>query len=328
MTINESSTERWVPTYLSEFTGWLGQHSDFFAWWQEIKISAAIRPGMGYVGKTRMRTMLDYGEWPVTMSWLSNHWESDETAIAAFLETLIDDGKILMEKRGLITVIKVCNFEKYFFPLKKNRMERQAQLDASGTQENASLEYNRTIPSPENTVEIPTQISTEPTIAVTDSTVNSTAESTKESPARLTVTPIIKKKKKTESKSKKETISSLDPVEREKKFFEDLKIAQPTLEQMAKSMRVDVPLLLTMLEDFYNYCISTDEFHESYSRFKGHFLNWARKQHRENISKQTTTSNYVKNIETNSGAGSKAVGRRGSDGSGATAADYSKPLPD
>ena len=121
--------------------------------------------------------------------------------------------------------------------------------------------------------------------------------------------------------------SDIDLPAREKEFFEELKKSDLTLEQMAYSLKPESGTegLLLLLEEFINQCLSTDEFHNTFSDFKKHFMNWARKEIRSRI---TENKKIIRNgkKEKKPDQESGTARRRGAEISARSAADYEKPF--
>ena len=119
----------------------------------------------------------------------------------------------------------------------------------------------------------------------------------------------------------------IDLPAREKEFFEELKKSDLTLEQMAYSLKPESGTegLLLLLEEFINQCLSTDEFHNTFSDFKKHFMNWARKEIRSRI---TENKKIIRNgkKEKKPDQESGTARRRGAEISARSAADYEKPF--
>ena len=107
----------WMPIYEEEMNHWLWQHDKKFKWWLEIRFKAARKPTSCYVGNTNIVADVTYGEWPVTILWLSDHWGCDDSIVSSFLKVMEADGWIKVRKEGMVTIIAVQNFERYCFTM-------------------------------------------------------------------------------------------------------------------------------------------------------------------------------------------------------------------
>lgn len=239
---------RWMPVYEDDMTHWLWDNAQRYQWWLEIRFRAAKIPGMRYVGDTNIRIRVTYGEWPVTISYLSTRWHADERAVVSFLEALEEDGLIARRKNGLITVISVCGFEKYCFNMA--HYETSSTQDILGNEQQMLPQDNITGDEPK---EKPIETQSEPGNQTQDRTL-----------AYL---------------DKRKNIKELfieSKRAHEEEFLEKLKKSDIALTEMAKSLHCDVADLIPLADDFSNATISTEDWHSTFSAFKKHFLNWAR----------------------------------------------------
>lgn len=264
---------RWMPVYEDDMTHWLWDNAQRYQWWLEIRFRAAKTPGMRYVGDTNIRIRVTYGEWPVTIAYLSCRWHADERAIVSFLEALEEDGLITRRKSGLITIISVCGFEKYCF-----NMERNEKQSANGI-------------LPEDLPDVPQNSIQE------DMQEGKASETQAETEVDMPdeTRPYLEKEKK-----KKITELYFESKHaHEKDFLEKLKKSDSTLESMAMSLHCEITDLIAIADDFSNATISTEDWHPTFSAFKKHFLNWARmrikKSKDESTKKNKPAGGYTPN---------------------------------
>lgn len=292
---------RWLKQYDDEvkLEIWRNQ-PQYFYWWSEIKINAALKPRFKNPGNLSLRVRVTYGEWPVTITYLAKIWDIDRETVKTFLQCLVDEDLITLRTTGKVTVISIINFERFYA-----NMPSGGEGDA----------FDPSLYETDN--ETPGRTAGKTSDETVDGIVDGNACQTADETADILI----------EEREKKKNLE-IDVNARELEFFENLKASDMTVEKMMKSLRVEKESLLALLEDFYNYSVSTDQFHQDFSRFKSHFMNWARIQIRENNIQTQKTNNYGKRTKSNGSAVSRTAERRGSEGSGISVDDYSKPLPD
>lgn len=239
---------RWMPVYEDDMTHWLWDNAQRYQWWLEIRFRAAKIPGMRYVGDTNIRIRVTYGEWPVTISYLSTRWHADERAVVSFLEALEEDGLIARRKNGLITVISVCGFEKYCFNMA--HYETSSTQDILGNEQQMLPQDNMTGDEPKET---PIETQSEPGNQTQDQTLVNLDK-------RKNIKELFVESKRAH----------------EERFLERLKNSDTALMDMARSLHCDVADLIPLADDFSNATISTEDWHSTFSAFKKHFLNWTR----------------------------------------------------
>lgn len=292
----------YIPFYRDELEDWLIQDPQRFMWWIWIRCRASYRPCMQCVGQARVEVNLQYGELAVTKTHLKNVWGVNIKTVDRFLKQMIKDGRISCRDEKGILIIRIVREELIAAPSGRTK-ETSVYSDA-------------------------------PMTTVTDDdmingmSVKTDAEMTDEIqgeiPSKMTVQipSIIRNKENNNQK-----IFDIDLPAREKEFFEELKKSDMTLEQMAYSLKPESGIegLLLLLEEFINQCLSTDEFHNTFSDFKKHFMNWARKEIRLRI---TENKKIIRNgkKEKEPGQENGTARRRGADVSARSAADYEKPF--
>lgn len=288
----------YIPFYRDELEDWLAQDPQRFMWWIWIRCRAAYKPCMQCVGQARVEVYLQYGELAVTKTYLKNVWGVNIKTVDRFLKQMVKDGRISCRDDKGVLIIRVLRNELITVPagkVKDMTVEKEAIMPCEADSETAT----------ETDIEIPNEIPNEMPDEVT-----------------TRIPPIIRNIEDKNSKN-----NDIDLSARERSFFEELKKSDLTLEQMTYSLKPDNGLqgLLLLLDEFTNQCLGTDNFHATFSEFKRHFMNWARKEIR---SRNTENKKFTQNgkKEKESGPESGASRRRGAEVSARTAADYEKPF--
>lgn len=296
----------YIPFYRDELEDWLIQDPQRFMWWIWIRCRAAYRPCMQCVGQARVEVNLQYGELAVTKTHLKNVWGVNIKTVDRFLKQMIKDGRISCRDEKGVLIIRIVREELIAAPSGRTK-ETSVYSDAPMT----------TVTDDDMISEMSVETDTEMTDEIQ-------AEIQGEIPSKMTVQipSIIRNKENNNQKN-----FDIDLPAREKEFFEELKKSDLTLEQMAYSLKPEngIEGLLLLLEEFINQCLSTDEFHNTFSDFKKHFMNWARKEIRSRI---TENKKIIRNgkKEKEPGQENGTARRRGADVSARSAADYEKPF--
>lgn len=296
----------YIPFYRDELDDWLIQDPQRFLWWIWIRCRAAYKPCMQCVGQARVEVTLQYGELAVTKTYLKNIWGVNIKTVDRFLKQMVADGRISCRDEKGVLIIRIVKEELIAAPSCRTK-ETSVCMDAPMT----------TVTDDDMISEICVETDTEMTGEIQ-------AETQSKIPSKMTaqIPSIIKNKEKNNPKK-----FDIDLSAREKEFFEELKKSDMTLEQMAYSLKPESGIegLLLLLEEFINQCLSTDEFHNTFSEFKKHFMNWARKEIRSRI---TENKKIIRNgkKEKEPAQETGTARRRGAEVSARTAADYEKPF--
>lgn len=292
----------YIPFYRDELDDWLVQDPQRFMWWIWIRCRAAYKACMQCVGQARVEVNLQYGELAVTKTYLKNIWGVNIKTVDRFLKQMIKDGRISCRDDKGILIIRVMRNELIAAPSGKVSEMTDDTEPRLLTEPDADIPVETDSQKDAETLdEIPEQMPCE-------------------IPAQMS--PIIRN-----IEYKKTNNNDIDFSARERNFFDELKESDLTLEQMVYSLKPEngIEGLLLLLEEFINQCLSTDEFHNSFSEFKKHFMNWARKEIRSRITENKKTIQHGKK-EKEPGQASWTARRRGAEVSAHTAADYEKPF--
>lgn len=269
---------RWMPVYEDDMTHWLWDQPQRYQWWLEIRFRAATRPGVRYVGGTNLRVNVNRGEWPVTISYLSNHWHSDDGAIKGFLEALEGDGLIVCQRVKLVTFIRVVGFERYCF---QKQTDIPQEIEYSTPHIEPDIDESRILDdgASETPIIFPTTTQ-ELTGLETDSlshipTIRKTPTQPPDNNYNKTNTE--------KNKDKEQT--------REFGYVSEYKNSKANLEASALSLHCTQEVLVHLIDDFYQSILVTEEWHKSFTGFKKHFMNWARLRLEKINQNETTRTN-------------------------------------
>lgn len=288
----------YIPFYRDELEDWLAQDPQRFLWWIWIRCRAAYKPCMQCVGIARIEVNLQYGELAVTKTHLKNVWGVNIKTVDRFLKQMIKDGRISCRDEKGVLIIRVVRDELIAVPTGRV-IETSVEMDSLITHvTDDAMTSGMNI---ETDAETPDEVQREMTAQMPSIIRN----------IEYNNSPKI----------------DIDLSTREKEFFEELKNSDLTLEQMAYSLKPEngIKSLLLLLDEFINQCLSTDEFHNTFSEFKKHFMNWARKEIRSRIIENKKIIRNGKK-EKESCQENWTARRRGADVSARSAADYEKPF--
>lgn len=292
----------YIPFYRDELDDWLVQDPQRFLWWLWIRCHAVYKPCMQCVGQARVEVNLQYGELAATKTHLKNVWGVNIKTVDRFLKQMIKDGRISCRDEKGVLIIRIVREELISAPSGKvNETHIEIDNDITHVTEDKitnEMDIERDAETPDELQGgIPSQMTAQ-------------------------IPSIIRNKENNNLKN-----FDIDLSAREKEFFEELKKSDMTLEQMTYSLKPESGIegLLLLLEEFINQCLSTDEFHNTFSEFKKHFMNWARKEIRSRI---TENKKIIRNgkKEKEPAQETGTARRRGAEVSARTAADYEKPF--
>lgn len=288
-----------ILLYRDELEDWLFQDPQLYHWWLYLRLKATPKPCVQIVGKTRIRATLGYGEFATTISYLAKVWDADDRTISSFLTFMEEAGRIETRKENGITIIKIKDYMKFSPPAgyfgRNGRRGMQTDMDV-GMQDEMTAEM-----SGETGVDMQTSMDSPMQSEVQTNKINLEEEKIKNSTAA----------------------SRAQEIE----FFERLKTSEITLDEMAINLGLkDRKSVVDQLEIFQNFILPTEKYHTSFADFKRHFMSWQRTQKNRKPNNNQNNTNG-KNEEKQSGGRDAASKRRGSDGTGRTAADYDQPFP-
>ena len=270
---------RWMPVYEDDMTHWLWDQPQRYQWWLEIRFRAATKTGVRYVGGTNIRVNVNRGEWPVTISYLSNHWHSDDGAVKAFLEVLEGDGLIVCNRVKLVTFIRVVDFERYCF---------QKPMEAAPVTSESISPVESEIHSVRLLDDDPVSLTPDQPPILTDELADmetgssSTIPTLRKTPTR---TP-DNNYNKTNNENDKDKEQS-----REFGFVSEYKNSKASLEASAMGLHCKIEVILQLIDDFYQNTLVTEDWHKSFTGFKKHFMNWARLRLKNTSSNETARTN-------------------------------------
>lgn len=267
-----------MPVYEDDMTHWLWDQPQRYQWWLEIRFRAATRPGVRYVGGTNLRVNVNRGEWPVTISYLSNHWHSDDGAIKGFLEALEGDGLIVCQRVKLVTFIRVVGFERYCF---QKPIDTPQEIEYSTPHTEPDIDESRILD--DEPCETPTISNSQPQ-ELTDIETDSLSQipTLRKTP----IQPPDNNYNKTNSENDKDKEQA-----REFEFVSQYKNSKASIEASAMGLHCSIEEIVSLIDDFYQNTLVTEEWHKSFTGFKKHFMNWARLRLKAPTSNETTRTN-------------------------------------
>ena len=288
-----------ILLYRDELEDWLFQDPQLYHWWLYLRLKATPKPCVQIVGKTRIRATLGYGEFATTISYLSKVWDADDRTVSSFLNLIEEDGRIETRKENGITIIRIKEYMRFSPPAgyfaKNGRRGMQSEM------------------VPEMSDEMTDKTDTEMGVDMLSQTGNDLQSEVQTNKINLE-----------EEKVKNSTAASRA---QELEFFEKLKASEITLDEMAINLSLQSRQgVIDQLEIFKSFILPAEKFHTSFADFKRHFMSWQRTQtNRKNNNPQNKTNGT--NEEKSIGDRDAASKRRGSDGTGRSAADYDQPFP-
>lgn len=288
-----------ILVYRDETEDWLFQDPQLYHWWLYLRMKATPKPCVQTVGRTRIRTTLNYGEFATTVSYLARVWDADERTVSSFLDLLEQDGRIsIRREKNNISIINIKEYVRFSPP---------AGYFAKGVRRD--MQHGSATAMPNETVnEMEVEMEGEMSHGMQG-----------EVQAPMGPNKIILEEEKIKISSSSST------RERELEFFEELKASPITLEEMAKNFGLpDVSSVLAELEKFKSYLLPSGKRHKDFADFKIHFMNWHRRTAQNEQSKKYQNG---RNEEKQGGRRGSAADRRGSEGSAQSADDYDAPFP-
>lgn len=246
----------WIKLHRSIVYHWIWSSSKHFQRWVDMLFMASWTQKK-VIYNTKQVT-LKRGQFATSNRDLQRRWGTNAKGVILFLSTLSCDGMIKVEKNKFMTIITICNYDK-FQPLFFNGND--AEIGAESHDEN---------------------------ILVLDDNGQ--------------------RKRQHNIKNIKNKINNSLSLSREnsEKIFEEVKGNDKFWEDCCRSLSSDRAVVESLLNAFYSAKVDTDEFPDSYSKFKTYFLNWARTQ-------INNKSNGAKQKTGNSAPEDKYSTRRGTD---------------
>lgn len=297
-------TNGFIPFYKEELNDWLFDDPIRFSWWLWLRARATYKACMQCVGQSRIEVQLNPGELAITKTRLRELWGVNKKTVDNFLSQMEREGRLAIRKENGALII--CIRPDYVFANTKPTVWRVDEKSGAWVADVKSVQNDAS----EGLGQLPDEASVQEKPQVVAQLATQAAT-------------IIKNKEK--EKNKKLTV---DCITREQKFFDDLKMSDETLTQMASNLKPanGIDELRSLLENFLNHCLSTEDYHDSFPKFKKHFLNWARIVIKANQKQKSKASKNESN-EKRSGISVAAAQRSGTDVNARTAADYANSIP-
>lgn len=179
------------------------------------------------------------GQFVTTTRILMLRWKTNGDTVRRFLRLLESNNMIVCKRNRDMTIITVCNYNKY-------QRDKLLQFTEEVEDENSVITHD------ENTTENPRTITQD----------NSTSQTRKRSQMELN------------KEEKNQKNNSLSSREREQEFFNEIRAAQNFLEATAKNNHITTSEVIDWLEKFFNEMLCIEKSHKDLSDFKQHFYHW------------------------------------------------------
>lgn len=101
----------WIKISRDLVGHWLWQDAERLKWWLDLLFMAAWDDRKQIVGKQLV--ILKKGQLIASLSFLCGRWERSRTMVEPYLDLLIDEGMIEKNVSHNVSIITICNFEKY-----------------------------------------------------------------------------------------------------------------------------------------------------------------------------------------------------------------------
>lgn len=260
----------WIAVHRKIASHWIWKDKIKRCRWLDLLMLAEWEPITTRYGKHKI--FVDRGQVAVTIRSLMHFWKTNNRVVKEFLQTLIDEKMIEVEKESGLTIITICNYDQY-----QKMPDGEVQNDPS-----FSTEMN-------------------------------TTRLQKRTHERLTIEQdnnIINKNNQSQQSVREENL----------KFFEEMKKAEISLDEMAMRFSCSKQELLEMLDAFVKEVNIKETRHTDFSDFRKHFFDWARIQ----FDKKREYENRRNKSKGGSGgsAQDKYAARRGTDVGGKSESDY------
>lgn len=253
----------WIAVHRKIASHWIWKDKIKRCRWLDLLMLAEWEPVTTRYGKHKI--FVDRGQVAVTIRSLMHFWKTNNRVVKEFLQTLMDEKMIEVEKESGLTIITICNYDQY-----QKMSDGEVQNDPSFSTEM-------------NTTGLQKRTHERLTIEQDNNIINN--------PSQQSVR------------------------EENLKFFEEMKDAEISLDEMAMRFSSTKQELLEMLDAFVKEVNIKETRHTSFSDFRKHFFDWARIQFnkkKENEQRRTKGS----------GKQDKFAARRGTDVGDKKASDY------
>lgn len=283
--------EGWIALHRSIMSHWVWRSHYHAKRWIDLLFLAAWNDHDVDLGSRKVH--LIRGQFITSTRQLMALWKTNTTTVLEFLRALEKSNMITRKRSGNMTIITICNYNKYQGP-------------------NPDAE-TPVLPTPN----APTNPCANLGVKPTQETGNSEGENSSEV-QHLRVTPAVTIEQ-NNNINKNNNNSHLSPDEREKLFFEEVKSAQVYLEGVAKNFSLSVEETLVWLEKFFGYVTTVGKLHTDSSDFKDHFYKWIDRK-LETVKQYGTRRQKTEGGK--AGTQDKYAARRGTDVGDKKASDY------
>ena len=259
----------WIAVHRKIASHWIWNDKIKRCRWLDLIMLAAWEPVTTRYGKHKI--FVDRGQLAVTVRSLMHFWKTNNRYVKEFIQTLVDEKMIEVEKVHGLTIITICNYDQYqnmpdFSPMDDSTFS--SEMNDKGlqkrTHERHTLEQDNKIINNNNS----TQLSVR---------------------------------------------------EENLKFYEELKKADISLDEMMKRFSCTKQELLDLLDAFINEVNIKESRHvKGFSDFRSHFFDWARIQ----FDKKNENEARRNKTKSDGSPQDRYEARRGTDVSGKSKSDY------
>ena len=280
----------YILLYRSIFDHWVSGETKYFFRWCYLLGHAAYKRQITYFDGVEYTQ--ERGQVISSQRKLSFIWGTNNDGVKDFLNKLKKSDMITYVRKGKATIITICNYDRFQFVSKDDDFDPYS--DGFSTQENE---------------ENPAENSDEKGAGISPKRSRRPATNNK-----------INKKNNIINNSSQQSVREENLM-----FYEELKNAEISLNDMMKSFSCTKQELLGLLDEFISEVNFKETKHSNgFSDFRKHFYDWARIQFnkkKENDSRKTKSKG-------GGGAGTqdRHEARRGTDVAGKSESDYGKPF--
>lgn len=330
-----------------ELNDWLFDNIVFYHWWLWLRLVAAPKSRLQLVGNTRTRVRVNRGEYPTTIMALAEKLKMNSKTVDDYLSMLVEDGRIEVNKEGIVTIIKIVDYDQYTChnsdraasSLSPRLMSEQVEqmrknLEKELREQMSSFMQSDLLTGLRNEIRSLVQEEVQNRM---QTSMPTSLEGSLQTPAQTPVgSRVPSSSSNTPSSSivvgeedKKININSSPAPSREREieFYEKLKNAdEATMASMMRTLEVGSrEEVLAWMEKYMDYNISASRFHTDQKDFNSNFLTWYRSytKKKENSNRHTNG----RNEEKQGGRRGSVADRRGSEGTALSPDDYDAPFP-
>lgn len=291
---------------------WIWKDADRLKWWLDLLFMASWDDSKQIVGSRLIE--IKRGQLVASIAFLVKRWGINHNTVINFLKTLKDEGMITKTSVSNVSIITICNYEKYqetdnLADELTNNVSEQCAQSPTTTPDNLTDNCADNFLPDESTYRadnLADSLKTSKSVQKASASISKTdnvADNVADSPADT-------------NKEYKNNINNNTTITRTRERIEELRNQllgdQVFWEGAAMSQKVSIELLKELFQQFINEKIALDEIPNSYTDFRRHFFSWSRiaiaRQARPQYNETKPQDRYNK--------------RRGADSEARSAEDY------